>query len=322
LYSYNGIKELFDGGSMKKQLFIAIGIAVFISLAGCQNSQTKISNVSDGKETGENVDNAIENTEVDVKPSSEEGATENIITNNETENIDSNKEVIDHESGVTITFVDKSREIKDENGLLLLTVTGNMPVITVPGNQIATDKINEYYNEKQKEKEELINEYVQYAKDDYGYLGKERLEYWNGYALGDEYTAARVDSSIISIVEEVYEYVGGAHPNSYRLAQNFDTQTGELLSLTDVLTDMDQGRKFINDYLLKLLKASEEELGLFDNYEESVGEILTDNTWYLSNEGFVIICNEYIVSPHAAGIQEFVIPYKDLTYLVEKYQKN
>ena len=58
----------------------------------------------------------------------------------------------------------------------------------------------------------------------------------------------------------------------------------------------------------------------FDDYEKDVPTILDDNTWYLSDEGFVVICNEYIVSPHAAGIMEFTIPYGDFTELSDQYK--
>ncbi|OYP01713.1 hypothetical protein CG709_10840, partial [Lachnotalea glycerini] len=199
---------------------------------------------------------------------------------------------------------------------------GNLPIVTVEGNDVATEKINAYYKESQKNLEDQIQEYIQYANDDYVNADADRQKYWNGYALGESYQTARVDSSIISIIEDSYEYAGGAHPNSYRTAQNFDTITGELLKLEDIFTDTTKAKEFVNEYLLKLMKDRVEEYGYFEDYENSVGDILTDDTWYLSDEGLVVICNEYIVSPHAAGIQEFVIPYSEFPYLVEQYQKH
>ena len=59
----------------------------------------------------------------------------------------------------------------------------------------------------------------------------------------------------------------------------------------------------------------------YEDYEESIGDILTEETWYLGEDGFHIIVNEYIIAPHAAGILDFVIPYGEADFLKEEYRK-
>ena len=44
-------------------------------------------------------------------------------------------------------------------------------------------------------------------------------------------------------------------------------------------------------------------------------------TGYLGDDGFHIIVNEYIISPHAAGIMDFVIPYGKADFLKEEFRK-
>ncbi|MFA9378809.1 MAG: DUF3298 domain-containing protein [Lachnotalea sp.] len=302
---------------MKKTVLVALGIAMCVCLVGCQS-----------KETSESAQvNEEQNTQVDTDTQEDENAEaqENTETQLDTTQQDANEgiseEVEDSNPDVSITFEDKSQEKKDVNNTLLLTVTGNSPTVTIAGNVVASDKINAYYINAQKQEEDLIQEYIKDAQDNIA-MPDTDLQYWNGYGLGNEYTKRAVTDSIISIVQDGYEDMGGAHPNAYRNAQNFDIQTGELLTLKDILTNVDQGTTLINDYLLKLMKESEQSSGLFDNYEDSIGDVLTDTSWYLSDEGLVVICSEGIVSPHAVGIQEFVIPYKDCTFLVDKYQKN
>ncbi|MEG1148321.1 MAG: RsiV family protein, partial [Niameybacter sp.] len=58
----------------------------------------------------------------------------------------------------------------------------------------------------------------------------------------------------------------------------------------------------------------------FEDYQQHIKELLTENTWYLSDEGFVIISNEYIISPHVVGILEFTIPYDQFQYLKPEYR--
>ena len=48
-------------------------------------------------------------------------------------------------------------------------------------------------------------------------------------------------------------------------------------------------------------------------------DILTEDTWYFSDQGLVIISNEYIITPHAVGILEFTIPYNELTFIKPCY---
>jgi Protein of unknown function (DUF3298)/Deacetylase PdaC len=290
---------------MKKLVVVLLGIVVSISLTACLHNQ--IVEPADTKKV------TVEQT-LDEKTLSAKVEAENNIERN-------TKEATNSNAYIDITYVDKSREIRDKNGNLLLTVTSNLPVVTIKDNSEATEKINEYFDERQKKQEETIKEYIEYATDNYTLLNTDQLKYWNGYGLGEIYTSERVDSSVISIVNNSYEYAGGAHPNTTRTAQNFDTQTGQFLTLADVLTDVNKGTEFINNYLLTKMKESEDTVGFFEDYESSVKDILTDHTWYLTDEGFVVISNVYIVSPYAAGIQEYVIPYSEFPYLVEKYQK-
>lgn len=290
-----------------KKITLVVLVIVSILLVACQSKSLSDENVGSTKEVFEEDKISEEEAARNVQKENEEYISENVST--------------EKNSDITITYEDKSREEKDANGNLLLTITGNMPIITIKNNEAATQKIKEYYDEKQKKLEEKVNEYIKYATDNYTLLNTDQVQYWMGYELGETYESARVDNAVISMVEESYEYAGGAHPNTTRSAQNFDTQTGQHLTLNDVLTDVSKGTEFINNYLLEKMKESKDDVGFFEDYESSVKDILTDETWYLNDEGFVVISNPYIVSPYAAGIQEYVIPYSEFPYLAEKYQK-
>ena len=123
----------------------------------------------------------------------------------------------------------------------------------------------------------------------------------------------------ISLIRDYYEYTGGAHPNSTRYAENFSTLTGEILTLKDITKNEAEAKKAINAVILKQTQIAEYKDYLFKGYEKDIPQILTDNTWYFSDEGLVIICNEYIIGPHALGILEFTIPYKEATFLKDNY---
>lgn len=222
---------------------------------------------------------------------------------------------------VTITFSKGTDTIKNAEGVFLLSVDSQFPIIKIEGNQAATDKVNAYYKEIQKQFDQTVEKLLGNAKADYDSRTKEQLAYWNGYAVSTQYEKARIDDKVISLVNHYYEFTGGAHPNSSRWAENFATSTGKYLTLKDVVKDEMQARKDIEAYILKLTKNPQYKDYFFEGYEAHIPELLTDNTWYFSDEGFVVIANEYIIGPHVVGILEFTIPYSDAVFLKDAYRK-
>lgn len=220
---------------------------------------------------------------------------------------------------IGITFEKLDQVLKDENGIPMLQVEGNSPVVTIEGNKKATKRINKFYENKRKafETQQAIN--FKQAKEDYARRSKEEKSYWGGYALGMQYTPERLDEKVISLVENRYEYTGGAHPNSLRYAQNFNVSTGGKLTLKDITTDEKAAISFINDEILKQTKENQYKDYFFPGYENNIKDILTEDTWYFSDQGIVVISNEYIISPHAVGILEFIIPYEGFPYLRSEY---
>lgn len=211
--------------------------------------------------------------------------------------------------------------IRHADGTILLSVDYKFPTVMIEGNQAATDKMNTYYEGVKEQFGQTVEKLLAYARADYNSRTKEQLAYWNGYAVSMQYEKARIDDKVMSLVDHYYEFTGGAHPNSTRWAETFATSTGEHLTLKDVVKDEVQARKDIEAYILKLTKNPQYKDYFFEGYEAHIPELLTDNTWYFSDEGFVVIANEYIIGPHAVGILEFTIPYSDAVFLKDAYRK-
>lgn len=211
-------------------------------------------------------------------------------------------------------------EFTREDGILLLTSSVNNVIVHIPDNQEAEDAINAFFTEREHAYEDTVKEYCDMAREDLTWREEEGLEDgWNGYGLGRTYSVARADISMISILEESYEYTGGAHPNATRVAYNFDAKTGKRLALADVASDFDEIRTESVRYLGEMLPESEYADMLFEDYANYLEDILTDATWYTDEDGFHIICNEYIITPHAAGILDFLLPYDEVDVVTKKY---
>lgn len=220
---------------------------------------------------------------------------------------------------ITVKYEDLDKVIKDNKGTPLLQVEGNTPTIIINSNKKASSKINSFYKTKLKDFEQDIRDYTQMAKKDYSRRNEELKKSWHAYSLGTKYTTSRVDNCLISFIQNDYEYTGGAHPNATRFAQTFSTVTGKRLTLEDIATNVEEATQSINDYILQETKKKEDKGYFFEDYEKHIKDILTEDTWYFSDEGLVVISNEYIISPHSTGILEFTIPYNELSFIKPEY---
>lgn len=220
---------------------------------------------------------------------------------------------------VSVELTENEEERHDEDGRLILSVTGNYPIVSVKGNEEAEIKINAYIDGLVAEQAKLADADETMAKEDLATRDEEMLEFFNGYGLGNEYTTARADSQVISFRLDSYEYTGGAHPTNAAVGYNFSTETGELLTLKDVVSDEAAARAFIEQTLAEQLKGPDYKDALFEDYADHIGEVLTDTTWYFAEDGFHVIGNEYILGPHSSGIMDFVIPYDSFELLNDDY---
>lgn len=218
---------------------------------------------------------------------------------------------------ISIRFEESKEEYKAEDGTVLLTVEYVLPIVQIIQYPEAAEAINHYI----KQAEYSPAEAVSVAEEDYRQRGADN---WYGYSLGNAFTVHRADEEVISFTADEYSYMGGAHPNAVRSGYNFNSRTGDLLTLDDIIVDKEAAAEAVNAYILeyiaKELEDKENQGMYFEDYEINVGQLLNDNTWYLAEDGFHIIGNEYIISPHAAGILDFVIPYEQADFLKSEYR--
>lgn len=290
---------------MKKKNVSLIILVAGLSLAACGNQNAANTPATE-----------TETVSVEV-PAEEMTESEEQTTEESSMEIDNGEEA---EYEVLIDMKEDTQELKNDEDVVMLNVTQSFPEVTINGSAAAADNINDFYAQEITTFESRINEIKEMAEEDYEFRSQEEPVNWNPYEMETKYSMVRGDDQCISIVNDSYDYTGGAHPNGSRFAANFDTASGELLTFEDVFTDVDQAKDFVTEYLLDEMKDEKYKDTFFDGYEKDVPTILDDNTWYLSKKGFVVICNEYIISPHAAGIMEFTIPYDDFKELSDQYK--
>lgn len=119
----------------------------------------------------------------------------------------------------------------------------------------------------------------------------------------------RCDDAVTSILECDFSYAGGAHPVSAYFAEVYDSKTGELLELADVVNDMDKVQELLAD-ALKTNYPDTDFWGVDESLDRYFkGEVAPLN-WTADYEGVTFYFSPYDIAPYAAGLISAQIPFK------------
>ena len=216
------------------------------------------------------------------------------------------------------------QQTKNTDNMLLLRNRSQSVSVVIPDNQEAEEAVNGFFTDRRLSYGDTVAQYREAALATMA-AGRPEQEAeggngeWTGFELGLTYRVARADEQMICIVEDSYEYTGGAHGNFVRVAYNFDSRTGERLTLADAASDLDEIRSESVRYMGEQIQKPEWEISVNDDYANHLEDVLTDATWYTDADGFHIICNASVIAGRAAGTFEFLLPYDEVDVIAEQY---
>lgn len=166
-----------------------------------------------------------------------------------------------------------------------------------------------------------VNEY--YQEDVKNGTPRDELPTWYNYEYGLTTRFSEGKEGILNFDAEIFEYTGGAHPNSWNQWMNFEKNTGKRLALKDVF--MAGSEKPMSDLLLKELitematRLEDSSITSLEGLQEA--GILTSTDMYvpdnflLGKEEVSFLYNKYDIAPYAMGAITLSLPYTS----VEKY---
>lgn len=144
-------------------------------------------------------------------------------------------------------------------------------------------------------------------------------QYYEGMELYDETEAKvlRADSTVVSLVYLWSDYSGGAHPNYAYFGENYDTRTGELLKISDVVKDTDRLLALADEKIKALYPDSAEYLlSTMDFFEgNNVDEY---SGWTVENEGVTLYFSPYGLGSFADGAQVVTVYFDEEPELFEE----
>lgn len=286
---------------MKRRKMVALSIISCFVLSGCGQIDTITQ------------DNISETTQM------QEGNAENEAAKNETVATEQADEQKQH---VTVTYQTEGNRITAEDGREIYIYECSYPVVTIVGNEQAAQEIAKDQEKRKNEFMKSARESENSAKEVYEHITEEeQKENFQNHEDYVSYNVERNDSSVISFQECISTYSGGAHGDSYITGVNYDCNTGKLLTLDDIFEDKAAAVENMKSYILKQCESPYYQERLYDNYQNDIDSILTEEFWYLGKDGIHVISNEYMLGPYAAGNFEFIVPYTELEGLKEAYKQ-
>jgi Deacetylase PdaC/Protein of unknown function (DUF3298) len=192
--------------------------------------------------------------------------------------------------GDTLLAVKLNKEI-NQFGSSLLSMEENAPLLGPDslGNQ-------------------LVRDYKAYTSEEGAYKVPWEVEI--------KATVPYQSSALITLDQQAYTYLGGAHPNSFRTITSYALAGGKELSHTDLLTDTIGVAKLL-EVKYKTLKEATPESDLKELTFDGSPLPLPKNMAVVKN-GILFYYNDYEVAPHAVGPAEILLTWQELGSMATK----
>ena len=147
------------------------------------------------------------------------------------------------------------------------------------------------------------------AVETYQYTQEEGFPF-NPYGSGVQYKVTYNQECYLSMYRDVYEYTGGAHPNTLRYSDTWNLRTGMMVPLSSYFPVGFHYQQFLLALIIKQAdKVMEQEQIFFEDYRKLIVEKFNPQSYYLSPCGLVIYYQQYDIAPYATGIVTFTIPF-------------
>ena len=191
---------------------------------------------------------------------------------------------------------------------VLLTET-DLEWLQVDEKFAGADKINRYLEEEQNKNIEYENGNVEWMEEMIKEYGEDGISHSSYSSTLSE--IAYFDGRYVSFCQQEYDYQGGAHGMPLWIGLTFALETGERLSLPDVIANSEEElNSVVTEYFAEYINGNPEEF-----WEDALDivrdEICFESDFYLTEDGIKFYFHPYALSSYAAGFPEVTIPYDE-----------
>lgn len=190
--------------------------------------------------------------------------------------------------------------------------------VSLPGCE-DLPKIDSYYKTMYEDLERtyaLLHEDATRQQAEYQAMGLEFMP-WQATV---QYEIVRNDGTTLSILREIYEHFGGAHPTITYQSETFDLATQGRLLLGNLFTvPEDVYLPRLQDMILAQMDKRETEEGIYyyETAREQLSNLLEPMNFALTEDSLLLFFDPYALAPYAAGPQHFYLALSDLADIVK-----
>ena len=300
-----------------KRRIIALLLGVSMAVTACgQTGEPTTENGNQQVEETKEENSSQEGTQTQDETQKEDGQQEEAGQQDKTE-----EQAENQETAIEITYKTENSQTTASDGTVVGAYDYTYPIITIKGNEAASGEIAK---DQETKKEAFIEDALknqENGKSDYeGMTEEQKQDFFQSYDDYGSYEVKRQDKKVLSFSCISWSYGGGAHGMSYSSGLNYDVETGKVLTFEDIFKDKENGMAQLKENVLEQCQQPYYSEMLFEDYENYIDDVLTDEYWYFSKDGLHVISNQYMLSTYASGIFEFIVPYDALTELKEEYK--
>lgn len=209
---------------------------------------------------------------------------------------------------VEITMEELSQHVETEEGVLLLDVKASYPILTASVESELIPEFNKLFKERAEQYiQGVLNTYLAEDAEDnviqrYADLG----EHFSPYVFIFSADITHQQDGLLSLLWNQYSYIGGAHGYTAYDGETYDLNTGEPLSLGDLL-DMkdDEAYALVEQRYQGVLQAHPKDF--YSEASQFVSENIQNIEYYLGADGVNVFFQVYDVAPYAAGRIDIII---------------
>ncbi len=298
---------------MKKFQIITLTLCLLAAMTGCNNDSEKkekdsssesshSSSDSDSKETS----SAEPTTQATSQNTTEESTTEPSNPKKEVKLLDIDKQIM-HESVSSIQYAATLTEMNCSTASL-----GKNAAEQYPDLASSINSISDFYEVNILEQNDMYAESAEEALSS----GEENFE---TYIFNLNVYVRRADSVAVSILHDSYDYYGIDAERRSFWGENFNTETGETIYLSDVVTDMKEFAKVVEAQLFSDFGADVFYSDtIIEEYFEEYGA--DGSHWTLEYNGVTIYFDDGDIAGSGVGDISVTIEFEDYPELFkEKY---
>lgn len=195
-----------------------------------------------------------------------------------------------------------------------------LETLVFDGDSEAVLKMNQIIKERKMELEEEVREEVSYLEEEEIHWRAEAgSPYAETYVLPGQDAITYQSERYICIRMDGYEYSGGAHGFPFRDYFVFDRQTGERLTLADLIEiPVEELQKKAGLAFRTLAEETSFSFEAPEDLEFTVADSISyDSDFYLTENGIAFYYYPYVIAPYAAGFPEVILPYEELELKID-----